>query len=60
MLNEKDCVVINGFFPSLTMKHVLGVILNDILEFEGIVVRSCQLEDWAFQSGLNFQSDRNV
>ena len=55
MLNEKDCVVINGFFPSLTMKHVLGVILNDILEFEGIVVRS-----WAFQSGLNFQSDRNV
>jgi len=37
MLNEKDCVVINGFFPSLTMKHVLGVILNDILEFEGSI-----------------------
>ena len=53
MLNEKDCVVINGFFPSLTMKHVLGVILNEILEFEGILVRSCQLKDWVIQSGLN-------
>ena len=37
ILNDKDCVVINGFFPSLTMKHVLGVILNDILEFKGTI-----------------------
>ena len=37
LLNDKDCVVINGFFPSLTMKHVLGVILTDILEFQGTI-----------------------
>jgi origin recognition complex subunit 2 len=37
MLNDKDCVVINGFFPSLTMKQVLNVILNDILAHKGNV-----------------------
>lgn len=37
MLSQEDCVVINGFFPSLTMKHVLGVILNDILHYSGNV-----------------------
>ena len=34
-LNAKDCIVINGFFPSLTMKNVLTAILFDILEFKG-------------------------
>ena len=37
MLDDKDCVVINGFFPSLTLKHILGVILNDILEYKGSI-----------------------
>ena len=35
MLNGKDCVVINGFFPSLTMKNVLTSIIIDIIEFKG-------------------------
>lgn len=35
MLHDKDCVVVNGFFPSLTIKHVLSAILNDILDYKG-------------------------
>ena len=35
MLDSQDSVVINGFFPSLTMKSVLSVIINDILEMKG-------------------------
>lgn len=34
-LGSQDCVVINGFFPSLTMKHIMGVIMTDILELQG-------------------------
>ena len=33
-LLDKDCVVVNGFFPSLTIKQILGTITEDILEIE--------------------------
>ena len=33
-LLEKDCVVVNGFFPSLTLKQILSTISEDILEIE--------------------------
>eukprot|EP00090_Calanus_glacialis_P006380 TRINITY_DN14975_c0_g1_i1.p1 TRINITY_DN14975_c0_g1~~TRINITY_DN14975_c0_g1_i1.p1 ORF type:complete len:586 (-),score=222.95 TRINITY_DN14975_c0_g1_i1:96-1853(-) len=35
LLLDKDCVVVNGFFPSLTIKQILGTITEDILEIEG-------------------------
>jgi len=35
LLLEKDCVVVNGFFPSLSIKQILGTITEDILEIEG-------------------------
>ena len=31
---DKDCVVVNGYFPSLTLKSVLNTISEDILEIE--------------------------
>ena len=34
-LLEKDCVVVNGFFPSLTLKQILSTISEEILELEG-------------------------
>ena len=34
-LLEKDTVVVNGFFPSLTIKQILSTISEDILEIEG-------------------------
>jgi len=34
-LLEKDCVVVNGFFPSLTIKQILATISEDILDIEG-------------------------
>ena len=34
-LLDKDCVVVNGFFPSLTIKQILATITEDILELEG-------------------------
>ena len=37
MLKDKDCVVINGFFPSLTMKNILTSVLFDILDYKGTV-----------------------
>ncbi len=30
-LSESDCIIINGFFPSLTLKHVLTAFTDDIL-----------------------------
>ena len=33
-LLEKDTVVVNGFFPSLTLKQILSTISEDILEIE--------------------------
>lgn len=37
MLSSEDCVVVNGFFPSISMKHILSVILHDILGYTGNV-----------------------
>ncbi len=37
MLKTEDCVVINGFFPSLTLKHIISMILNDIIQLEGAI-----------------------
>jgi len=34
-LLDKDCVVVNGFFPSLSIKQILSTITEDILEVEG-------------------------
>ena len=34
-LIEKDTVVVNGFFPSLSIKQILSTISEDILEIEG-------------------------
>jgi len=34
-LIDHDCVVVNGFFPSLTLKSILTTIADDILEIEG-------------------------
>jgi len=34
-LLEKDTVVVNGFFPSLTIKQILSTISEDILEIDG-------------------------
>ena len=34
-LLDKDTVVVNGFFPSLTVKQILSTISEDILEIEG-------------------------
>ena len=34
-LLEKDTVVVNGFFPSLTLKQILQTISEDIMEIEG-------------------------
>jgi len=34
-LLDKDCVVVNGFFPSLTIKQILATITEDILQIEG-------------------------
>jgi len=34
-LLDRDCVVVNGFFPSLTVKQILATITEDILEIEG-------------------------
>jgi len=31
-LSEKDCVVVNGYFPSLTVKSILTAISEDVLE----------------------------
>ncbi len=36
-LSDKDVVVVNGFFPSLTVKHILSTIIHDILEAEETV-----------------------
>jgi len=33
-LSEKDCVLVNGYFPSLTLKSILNTISEDILEIE--------------------------
>lgn len=33
-LSEKDCMVVNGYFPSLTLKSILSGISDDILELE--------------------------
>ena len=35
MLLEEDCVVVNGFFPFLTIKQILNTITEDILEIPG-------------------------
>lgn len=35
MLKDQDSLVINGFFPSLTIKHILNAITEDLLEHEG-------------------------
>ena len=32
--SEKDCVLVNGYFPSLTLKSILNTISEDILEIE--------------------------
>jgi hypothetical protein len=32
--SEMDCVVINGYFPSLTIKSVLNTITEEILDTE--------------------------
>lgn len=37
MLSSEDCVVINGFFPAISMKHILSVILHEILGYTGNV-----------------------
>jgi len=34
-LIDYDCVVVNGFFPSLTLKSILSTITDDILELDG-------------------------
>ena len=34
-LLEKDTVVVNGFFPSLTLKQILSTISEDIMEIKG-------------------------
>lgn len=34
-LLEQDAVVVNGFFPSLTIKQILATISEDILEIQG-------------------------
>ena len=34
-LEDKDTVVVNGFFPSLTLKQILSTISEDIMEIEG-------------------------
>ena len=31
---DDDCVVVNGFFPSLTLKSILTSISEDILEID--------------------------
>ena len=34
-LEGQDCVVVNGFFPSLTTKHILNSLTIDLLEHDG-------------------------
>ncbi|XP_062567946.1 origin recognition complex subunit 2-like [Saccostrea cucullata] len=34
-LKDVDHIVVNGYFPSLTIKHILNTIIDDILEVEG-------------------------
>jgi origin recognition complex subunit 2 len=34
LLSDKDCVVVNGYFPSLTLKSILSSISEDILELD--------------------------
>ena len=34
-LDGEDCVVVNGFFPSLTTKHILNSLSSDLLEHDG-------------------------
>ena len=34
-LEDEDTVVVNGFFPSLTLKQILSTISEDIMEIEG-------------------------
>ena len=35
MLSNETCIVVNGFFPSLTLKHILNAITDDVLGMEG-------------------------
>lgn len=45
-LLDQDCVVVNGFFPSLTIKSVLNTITDDILELDGSSASNVeQIED---------------
>jgi len=34
-LDGEDCVVVNGFFPSLTTKHILNSLTKDLFEHDG-------------------------
>lgn len=34
MLEKNDAIVVNGYFPSLSMKQILSTIINDILELK--------------------------
>ena len=49
-LLEKDCVVVNGFFPSLSIKHILNTITEDILDIEGNFSSTTEQLDEIFSS----------
>lgn len=36
ILSNQNVVIINGFFPSLTIKEILGIITNDVLELKSV------------------------
>jgi len=50
-LADKDCVVVNGYFPSLTVKSILNTISEDILELEASFSSAAEQID-AILSGL--------
>jgi len=49
-LLDKDCVVVNGFFPSLSIKHILNTITEDILDIEGNFSSTTEQLDEIFSS----------
>jgi len=50
LLLDKDCVVVNGFFPSLSIKHILNNITEEILDIEGNFSSTTEQLDEIFAS----------
>ena len=57
MLEKNDAIVVNGYFPSLSIKQILSTILNDILELKNNIGTSLSEQADCILKAYNSQLD---